>query len=1032
MYDKFNVGKSTVGKITHLALVFSMALWSVGASFWTTEYVTAAGAPVREASVTISPTIVDADSEVEFTVTFTNAASSTDEMKAIRLNLPAGFTLTSGLSSLSFSDAEDAGKWDLDDFGEPGVLEASLNTGSDGIDAGDSISFIFTATVASTGGTFTFIAEANKNNSFKTGGGASFLQDGDETIDVEIVVNPPSTETGGLCTDGADNDTDGDTDFDDSDCEPYKPTITINKTVDNTDGGTSSADSFTFTITAADGTHSDVVSDQTVAIAGLGSYTIVEDNPGTYAVSYADDCDTGTLVLDQDIICAVTNDDNAAPVITLIGADPIVLETDDTFSDPGATATDEEDGDLTSSIVVGGDTVTNAEGTYTITYDVSDSDGLAATQVTRTVIVTSDTDLDDDGVLNDADNCPTIDNPGQEDIDGDGLGDVCDPDKDGDTLLNDDETVTDPSDPDTDDDTVRDDTDNCPINSNPDQTDTDGDGIGDECDTDDDNDTILDDADNCPVNANTDQANNDGDTMGDTCDDDDDNDGDLDTTDNCPFVANPEQTDTDGDGLGDACDPDDDNDTVLDTPDNCPLIANLDQTDTDGDGLGDVCDDDDDNDDDLDTADNCPLIVNADQTDTDGDGAGDACDGDDDNDTVLDTPDNCPLVANIDQLDTDGDGIGNACDTDDDNDDDLDDADNCPLVSNPGQEDIDGNGVGDACDDGDADDDTVPDETDNCPLIANLDQADLDDDGIGDACDPDKDGDTVLNGVDNCPINANSNQANMNEDAEGDVCDDTDSDTILDSTDNCPLVENTDQLNTDGDAMGDACDDDDDNDGDADTADNCPLIPNEDQADKDSDGIGDACDPTDNTPAPVTPPASSGGGGGGGQIVGSSPTAPQTGPSGSVLGAYISVGSPSTGSGQVAVGPVGAGQVLGVSTDSSGNTQTCLARFSEYAMRGRNTAGNETITNLQSFLNEYQSANLPMTGFYGPLTISQVNTFQTTNATDVLTPWNLNGPTGHFYMTTRRKANIEYCRLRGITLDIPMFTPEQLIPWSSR
>ncbi len=39
----------------------------------------------------------------------------------------------------------------------------------------------------------------------------------------------------------------------------------------------------------------------------------------------------------------------------------------------------------------------------------------------------SDPDLDNDTVLNAADNCPLVANLDQLDTDGDGLGDVCDP-----------------------------------------------------------------------------------------------------------------------------------------------------------------------------------------------------------------------------------------------------------------------------------------------------------------------------------------------------------------------------------------------------------------------------------------------------------------------------------------------------------------------------------------------------------------------------------------------------------------------------
>lgn len=79
---------------------------------------------------------------------------------------------------------------------------------------------------------------------------------------------------------------------------------------------------------------------------------------------------------------------NEQPVITVVGDNPMTLSVGEEFSDPGATAQDPEEGDLTSEIVVGGDVVdTSATGTYTITYNVTDSDGLAAEEKTRDVIV---------------------------------------------------------------------------------------------------------------------------------------------------------------------------------------------------------------------------------------------------------------------------------------------------------------------------------------------------------------------------------------------------------------------------------------------------------------------------------------------------------------------------------------------------------------------------------------------------------------------------------------------------------------------
>ncbi len=134
--------------------------------------------------------------------------------------------------------------------------------------------------------------------------------------------------------------------------------------------------------------------------------------------------------------------------------------------------------------------------------------------------------------------------------------------------------------------------DNCPWQANHGQKDADGDGFGDVCDPDLDGDSVANGQDNCPSVPNGNQENNDGDAAGDSCDDDDDNDGTKDGQDNCPTVANPTQSDHDSDGEGDSCDPDDDNDAVGDSEDNCPLVANPGQGDLDSDGIGDACDPD--------------------------------------------------------------------------------------------------------------------------------------------------------------------------------------------------------------------------------------------------------------------------------------------------------------------------------------------------------------------------------------------------------------------------------------------------------
>ena len=79
--------------------------------------------------------------------------------------------------------------------------------------------------------------------------------------------------------------------------------------------------------------------------------------------------------------------DTTAPEITLVGNDIETIEVGATYTEQGATATDNYDTTLT--VVVGGDTVDTAiVGTYSVTYNVSDVSGNEATEVTRTVTVT--------------------------------------------------------------------------------------------------------------------------------------------------------------------------------------------------------------------------------------------------------------------------------------------------------------------------------------------------------------------------------------------------------------------------------------------------------------------------------------------------------------------------------------------------------------------------------------------------------------------------------------------------------------------
>ena len=80
---------------------------------------------------------------------------------------------------------------------------------------------------------------------------------------------------------------------------------------------------------------------------------------------------------------AVTIVDDIPPVITLNGSESMLIYLNDTYTEKGAKAEDEKDGDLTEKIVIQGSVDTSKEGSYTITYTVSDNSGNEANKTRK-------------------------------------------------------------------------------------------------------------------------------------------------------------------------------------------------------------------------------------------------------------------------------------------------------------------------------------------------------------------------------------------------------------------------------------------------------------------------------------------------------------------------------------------------------------------------------------------------------------------------------------------------------------------------
>jgi len=132
------------------------------------------------------------------------------------------------------------------------------------------------------------------------------------------------------------------------------------------------------------GAGSSFVQNSPTQITGKEAYAIVRMN-GTFSsisFDYLTYENYVNFVFGADF--STTTPDTMGPVISLNGNATETINLGTTYTDPGATATDNCS---SPTVIVGGTVNTNLAGVYTLTYDATDASGNAATQVTRTVTV---------------------------------------------------------------------------------------------------------------------------------------------------------------------------------------------------------------------------------------------------------------------------------------------------------------------------------------------------------------------------------------------------------------------------------------------------------------------------------------------------------------------------------------------------------------------------------------------------------------------------------------------------------------------
>lgn len=169
-------------------------------------------------------------------------------------------------------------------------------------------------------------------------------------------------------------------------------TVTFEKSEANTDTNYERS----YRLTAGSGRLTELSEQAEVDLDGFqpivpGTYQLdfIPDELGGMELSFdlrGDNGEEFTTILGFDVLEEMV--DEVEPKINLIGDNPFTVQRGGNFKDPGATATDDVDGDISGNVTVDASEVdTSQVGTYQVTYNVSDSAGNMASEGIRTVEV---------------------------------------------------------------------------------------------------------------------------------------------------------------------------------------------------------------------------------------------------------------------------------------------------------------------------------------------------------------------------------------------------------------------------------------------------------------------------------------------------------------------------------------------------------------------------------------------------------------------------------------------------------------------